>query len=201
MDPIPQMVIETTAATKKGRIEVTLDGIAGLRAQLDKAERGLLAAKAAMGAAAEDEQDDGEDWPAPCPACGQRDEHANGCERDAQLTAIGEHVQALSEPARPGVPAKCLDKYEHLGNVDYCQRDKGHDGQHAGHMNRRWTPAGLVPLDESLPWATAPAGACGWSGPDGEHCLLKPHGPKVMHAAPIGAGSMRRWPALRSVTA
>lgn len=182
MDPIPTMVIETTAATKKGRIEVGLDGIAELRAQLDKAERGLLAAKAAMDA---DEPEDA-GWPAPCPACGQRDEHADDCERDAQLAAIGERVQALSEPGGPsGPPPQVLAKMAARGMAELTAP----------------RTAEMVPLDEGLPWATQPGEACGWSGPDGDHCLLKPHGPRVAHAAPIGAGSMRRWPALRSVTA
>lgn len=46
----------------------------------------------------------GESWPAACPSCGQADEHADNCERDAQLAAIGAKVGELSEPAWDGDP-------------------------------------------------------------------------------------------------
>lgn len=56
-----------------------------------------------------------------------------------RLTAKG--VEVADAQAVVVDLSKCLAKYEHLGSTDFCQRDEGHDGQHVGRQNRRWTPA------------------------------------------------------------
>lgn len=170
MDPTPTMIIDTPAAARKGQLVVTLANAAELRAAIDQAERGLLAAQAAM-AASPVMTDSERDCPSynpdgsgeHCYRSGVHDEHrdANG---DTWTTA---------EPVAPAPPATITPA----------------------------APSVPVPLDESLLWARDDREPCGWSGPDGYHCLLRPHGPRVMHAAPVGAAGMRRWPALRSVTA
>jgi len=83
-----------------------------------------------------------------CPSAGR---DAAGARTFAEMLALGAEIAELAamlaaeqddeEPASE--PAQrlgaCLNKYDHLGNTDYCQRDEDHDGQHAGHMGRRWS--------------------------------------------------------------
>jgi hypothetical protein len=57
----------------------------------------------------------------------------------AELAELAMMLAAEQDAAGRTVDlSKCLGKYDRLGNTDWCQRDEGHDGQHAGHMGRRW---------------------------------------------------------------
>jgi hypothetical protein len=140
-----------------------------------------------------------------CPACGFRDGRHNpaGCRRLEHLQRVGKRVQALSEPAAAEHPFDAGEGSRELSGPGRGLLTAAVAKDDARGMAELTVPrtSEMVPLDEAMPWAAQPAEACGWTGPDGDHCLLKPHGPRVAHAAPIGAGSMRRWPALRSVTA
>jgi hypothetical protein len=74
-------------------------------------------------------------------------ETAGEMRRQAEAIALAAEIRDLADMLAAGQGtavrtvdlSKCLGKYDHLGNTDYCQRDEGHDGQHAGHMGRRWS--------------------------------------------------------------
>lgn len=129
--------------------------------------------RAPLAAWAAKPEPDGDGWPPPCPSCGQRDEHSSTCARAAQLATLGAQVRELSRPATASPAGR-------------------HEVPRA---------AELMPRDESLPWAGTADAMCGWPGPGGDSCgLVIAHGATVDHASLIGGSSMRRWPALRSVS-
>lgn len=86
------------------------------------------------------------DW-CTCDRCRAGKIHDTGsgwhCDNHGRTTVAGLAGPEL-KAAKQATDVKCLDKYDHIGNTDYCQRDKGHDGQHAGHMGRRWNAAPLA---------------------------------------------------------
>jgi hypothetical protein len=190
------MVIASSAATRKGQITVaTVAEIDALISQLIIAKTGIIGAQSAIGARGA--MDAASEVEASRQAAIDGDTPAAGPETVPAPTGLCGHL------VTPGAWSQgysvCRDCV--LGDAGKAMYDRASAGEQLPQAAVAVPATEMVPLDESLPWSRSHQERCGWLSPDGDHCQLQPHGPKVMHAAPIGAVSMRRWAALRSVTA